>query len=171
MFRVLFDSIHVSCVCVEVSDHGVVILELDSGLNFPASEHLSRLVYTHALQGKTDACIHRAHDLDGSHYRLVFHRFSVSSALSGSRLFSCQLYRLHCCSWTWSTSPAVWSQRNFTGLCRTEGSLDKFFFFLMCRCLRLSFSLPAFSFKGAVDGWPSRFQTHRQRRRSTTTFD
>ncbi|XP_016415493.1 sodium-independent sulfate anion transporter-like isoform X2 [Sinocyclocheilus rhinocerous] len=35
---------------VKVSDHGVLLLELDSGLNFPVTEHLSRLVYKHALR-------------------------------------------------------------------------------------------------------------------------
>ncbi|XP_056303840.1 sodium-independent sulfate anion transporter [Danio aesculapii] len=34
---------------VKVSDHGVIVLEFESGLNFPSTEHLSRLVYKHAL--------------------------------------------------------------------------------------------------------------------------
>lgn len=34
---------------VKVSDHGVTVLEIDSGLYFPSTEHLSRLVYKHAL--------------------------------------------------------------------------------------------------------------------------
>ncbi|NP_956061.1 sodium-independent sulfate anion transporter [Danio rerio] len=34
---------------VKVSDHGVIVLEIDNGLNFTSTEHLSRLVYKHAL--------------------------------------------------------------------------------------------------------------------------
>ncbi|XP_056127856.1 sodium-independent sulfate anion transporter [Rhinichthys klamathensis goyatoka] len=42
---------------VKVSDHGVSVLELDSGLNFPVTEHLSRLVYTHALHASPPRCL------------------------------------------------------------------------------------------------------------------
>ncbi|XP_016138105.1 sodium-independent sulfate anion transporter isoform X2 [Sinocyclocheilus grahami] len=42
---------------VKVSDHGVLLLELDSGLNFPVTEHLSRLVYKHALQVSPRRCL------------------------------------------------------------------------------------------------------------------
>ncbi|XDV22614.1 hypothetical protein PO909_027477 [Leuciscus waleckii] len=42
---------------VKVSDHGVAVLELDSGLNFPVTEHLSRLVYTHALHASPPRCL------------------------------------------------------------------------------------------------------------------
>ncbi|XP_052395509.1 sodium-independent sulfate anion transporter isoform X1 [Carassius gibelio] len=45
------------CVCVQVSDHGVLLLELDSGLNFPVTEHLSRLVYKHALHVSPPRCL------------------------------------------------------------------------------------------------------------------
>nr|XP_055072879.1 sodium-independent sulfate anion transporter [Misgurnus anguillicaudatus] len=52
---------------VKVSDHSVVILELDSGLNFPMTEHLSRLVYTHALQASPARCL----VLDCSHVSCI----------------------------------------------------------------------------------------------------
>ncbi|KAG1945933.1 sodium-independent sulfate anion transporter [Pimephales promelas] len=42
---------------VKVSDHGVAVLQLDSGLNFPVTEHLSRLVYTHALHASPPRCL------------------------------------------------------------------------------------------------------------------
>ncbi|KAI2650532.1 Sodium-independent sulfate anion transporter [Labeo rohita] len=42
---------------VKVSDHGVLLLELDSGLNFPVTEHLSRLVYKHALHASPPRCL------------------------------------------------------------------------------------------------------------------
>ncbi|CAG5929046.1 unnamed protein product [Menidia menidia] len=35
---------------VPVSDHGVLVMELNSGLSFPASEHLSHIIHTQALQ-------------------------------------------------------------------------------------------------------------------------
>lgn len=38
--------------CVQVSDHGVLVMELGSGLSFPATEHLSHIMHTQALQGK-----------------------------------------------------------------------------------------------------------------------
>ncbi|XP_051980163.1 sodium-independent sulfate anion transporter [Xyrauchen texanus] len=52
---------------VKVSDHGVVVLELDSGLNYPVTEHLSRLVYTHALQVSPPRCL----VLDCSHISVI----------------------------------------------------------------------------------------------------
>uniref|UniRef100_A0A8C2F274 Solute carrier family 26 member 11 n=1 Tax=Cyprinus carpio TaxID=7962 RepID=A0A8C2F274_CYPCA len=42
---------------VKVSDHGVLLLELDSGLNFPVTEHISRLVYKHALHVSPPRCL------------------------------------------------------------------------------------------------------------------
>lgn len=38
--------------CEQVSDHGVMVMELDSGLSFPATEYLSHVIHTQALQGK-----------------------------------------------------------------------------------------------------------------------
>ncbi|TWW59586.1 sodium-independent sulfate anion transporter [Takifugu flavidus] len=35
---------------IKVSDHGVLLMELASGLSFPATEHLSRIIHTEALQ-------------------------------------------------------------------------------------------------------------------------
>lgn len=35
---------------IEVSDHGVLVIELSSGLSFPAVEHLSHIIHTQALQ-------------------------------------------------------------------------------------------------------------------------
>ncbi|XP_034150065.1 sodium-independent sulfate anion transporter [Esox lucius] len=35
---------------IKVSDHGVLVMELDSGLSFPSTEYLSRVLYTQALQ-------------------------------------------------------------------------------------------------------------------------
>lgn len=44
------------CVCcVQVSDHGVLLIELGSGLSFPATEYLSHIIHTRALQGE-DLC-------------------------------------------------------------------------------------------------------------------
>ncbi|CAG5929043.1 unnamed protein product [Menidia menidia] len=37
---------------IKVSDHGVLVMELNSGLIFPASEHLSHIIHTQALQGR-----------------------------------------------------------------------------------------------------------------------
>lgn len=39
-----------SC-CVQVSDRGVLVVELGSGLSFPATEYLSHIIHTQALQG------------------------------------------------------------------------------------------------------------------------
>lgn len=52
---------------VKVLDHSVVILEFDSGMNFPMTEHLSRLVYTHALQASPARCL----VLDCSHVSCI----------------------------------------------------------------------------------------------------
>ncbi|XP_056615161.1 sodium-independent sulfate anion transporter [Triplophysa dalaica] len=52
---------------VKVSDNGVVVLELDSGLNFPVTEHLSRIVYTHALHASPPRCV----VLDCSHVSCI----------------------------------------------------------------------------------------------------
>lgn len=38
--------------CVQVSDHGVLLIELNSGLSFPATEYLSHVIHTQALQGE-----------------------------------------------------------------------------------------------------------------------
>ncbi|CAJ1053760.1 sodium-independent sulfate anion transporter isoform X1 [Xyrichtys novacula] len=35
---------------IKVSDHGVLLMELGSGLSFPATEYLSRIIHTQALQ-------------------------------------------------------------------------------------------------------------------------
>uniref|UniRef100_A0A4W6CJE8 Sodium-independent sulfate anion transporter n=1 Tax=Lates calcarifer TaxID=8187 RepID=A0A4W6CJE8_LATCA len=35
---------------IKVSDHGVLVMELSSGLSFPATEHLSHIIHTQALQ-------------------------------------------------------------------------------------------------------------------------
>lgn len=35
---------------IKVTDHGFLLMELDSGLSFPATEHLSQVIYDHALQ-------------------------------------------------------------------------------------------------------------------------
>ncbi|KAM9362946.1 sodium-independent sulfate anion transporter [Symphorus nematophorus] len=35
---------------IKVSDHGVLVMELDSGLSFPATEYLSHIIHTQALQ-------------------------------------------------------------------------------------------------------------------------
>uniref|UniRef100_A0A8C2CUC9 Sodium-independent sulfate anion transporter n=1 Tax=Cyprinus carpio TaxID=7962 RepID=A0A8C2CUC9_CYPCA len=52
---------------VKVSDHGVLLLEPDSGLNFPVTEHLSRLVFKHALHVSPPRCL----VLDCSHVSSV----------------------------------------------------------------------------------------------------
>lgn len=60
----LSDSIiHVSChfvfvsflfpISLQVSDHGVLVIVLDSGLNFPSAEYLSDTLYRQALLGET----------------------------------------------------------------------------------------------------------------------
>lgn len=39
------------CVhCDQVSDHGVLLIELGSGLSFPATEYLSHIIHSQALQ-------------------------------------------------------------------------------------------------------------------------
>ncbi|KAG5279127.1 hypothetical protein AALO_G00106430 [Alosa alosa] len=35
---------------IKVTDHGFLLMELDSGLSFPATEHLSHVIYNNALQ-------------------------------------------------------------------------------------------------------------------------
>uniref|UniRef100_A0A8C7JTE1 Solute carrier family 26 member 11 n=1 Tax=Oncorhynchus kisutch TaxID=8019 RepID=A0A8C7JTE1_ONCKI len=37
---------------IKVCDHGVLVMELDSGLSFPSTEYLNTVLYTQALQGK-----------------------------------------------------------------------------------------------------------------------
>lgn len=39
---------------IKVSDHGVLVMELGSGLSFPATEYLSHMIHTQALQGLFD---------------------------------------------------------------------------------------------------------------------
>lgn len=39
-------------VSVQVSDRGVLLVELSAGLSFPAVEHLSSIIHTRALQGE-----------------------------------------------------------------------------------------------------------------------
>lgn len=40
------------CFVLQVSDHGVLVMQLCSGLTFPATDHLSRFIHAHALQGE-----------------------------------------------------------------------------------------------------------------------
>ena len=40
-----------STYCLQVSDHDVLLIELGSGLSFPATEYLSNVIHTQALQG------------------------------------------------------------------------------------------------------------------------
>ncbi|XP_062420344.1 deleted in malignant brain tumors 1 protein [Pungitius pungitius] len=50
-----------------VSDHGVLVMELGSGLSFPATEYLSHIIHTQALQ----ACPPRSVVLDCHHVSII----------------------------------------------------------------------------------------------------
>ncbi|KAM4594034.1 sodium-independent sulfate anion transporter isoform 1-T3 [Fundulus diaphanus] len=52
---------------IKVSDHGVLVMELSSGLSFPAVEHLSHIIHTHALQ----ICPPRSVVLDCHHVSII----------------------------------------------------------------------------------------------------
>lgn len=61
---------------IKVSDHGVLVMELNSGLSFPATEHLSQIIHTQALQ----AAPPRSVVLDCHHVSTI--DYSVISELS-----------------------------------------------------------------------------------------
>ncbi|KAM8880258.1 sodium-independent sulfate anion transporter isoform 1-T2 [Spinachia spinachia] len=61
---------------ITVSDHGVLVMELGSGLSFPATEYLSHIIYTQALQ----ACPPRSVVLDCHHVSII--DYAVISELS-----------------------------------------------------------------------------------------
>ncbi|KAL6110438.1 slc26a11 [Pungitius sinensis] len=52
---------------ITVSDHGVLVMELGSGLSFPATEYLSHIIHTQALQ----ACPPRSVVLDCHHVSII----------------------------------------------------------------------------------------------------
>ncbi|XP_012705441.2 sodium-independent sulfate anion transporter [Fundulus heteroclitus] len=52
---------------IKVSDHGVLVMELSSGLSFPAVEHLSHIIHTQALQ----TCPPRSVVLDCHHVSII----------------------------------------------------------------------------------------------------
>ncbi|XP_075946575.1 sodium-independent sulfate anion transporter [Anarhichas minor] len=52
---------------IKVSDHGVLVMELGSGLSFPATEYLSHMIHTQALQ----ACPPRSVVLDCHHVSVI----------------------------------------------------------------------------------------------------
>ncbi|XP_034543339.1 sodium-independent sulfate anion transporter [Notolabrus celidotus] len=60
---------------IKVSDHGVLVMELGSGLSFPATEYLSRIVHTQALQASPP----RSVVLDCHHVSII--DYSVISEL------------------------------------------------------------------------------------------
>lgn len=42
----------------QVTDHGVLVMELGSGLHFPAVEHFTDVLRAHAIHGDTHTHIH-----------------------------------------------------------------------------------------------------------------
>ncbi|XP_068177317.1 sodium-independent sulfate anion transporter isoform X2 [Antennarius striatus] len=60
---------------IKVSDHGMLVIELGSGLSFPATEYLSNLIHTQALQ----VCPPRSVVLDCRHVSVI--DYSVVSEL------------------------------------------------------------------------------------------
>ncbi|XP_035516890.1 sodium-independent sulfate anion transporter [Morone saxatilis] len=61
---------------IKVSDHGVLVMELGSGLSFPATEYLSSIIHTQALQASPP----RSVVLDCHHVSII--DYSVISELS-----------------------------------------------------------------------------------------
>ncbi|KAM7008716.1 sodium-independent sulfate anion transporter [Tautogolabrus adspersus] len=61
---------------IKVSDHGVLVMELGSGLSFPATEYLSRIIHTQALQASPPQSV----VLDCHHVSVI--DYSVVSELS-----------------------------------------------------------------------------------------
>ncbi|XP_060906396.1 sodium-independent sulfate anion transporter [Labrus mixtus] len=61
---------------IKVSDHGVLVMELGSGLSFPATEYLSRIIHTQALQASPPQSV----VLDCHHVSVI--DYSVISELS-----------------------------------------------------------------------------------------
>ena len=88
------------CCCVQVSDRGVLVMEVGSGLSFPATEYLSRIIHTEALQGKhlfIFAYFTPFLSIGGLHVigsPRMSPSSSVSSALGGLGLPPCQHHRL-----------------------------------------------------------------------------
>lgn len=79
-----------------MSDLGVLVMELSSGLSFPATEYLSRVVHSQALQGKYMLIGHvlvLALSDSSFHSLSPFSSSSVSSAVGGSGLSPCQHHR------------------------------------------------------------------------------
>uniref|UniRef100_A0AAY4EEQ4 Sodium-independent sulfate anion transporter n=1 Tax=Denticeps clupeoides TaxID=299321 RepID=A0AAY4EEQ4_9TELE len=48
---------HMARPHIEVHDHGVLVMDLDSGLNFPATEHLNQVIYSQALHVSPPRCV------------------------------------------------------------------------------------------------------------------
>lgn len=117
-----------SCLCVnicrrvQVSDHGVVVMEVSSGLSFPAVEHLSHIMHTQALQGKEFFISSSDYFLFAFSHLLTIHlSVSVSSTVSGTRLSSCEHPRLHSDQWAEGPAEAVWTAKSQTNVCRVAG--------------------------------------------------
>lgn len=103
------------CDVVQVSGHGVLVMELSGGLSFPATEYLSHVIHTEALQGtglfvRRSLCrrhlLYMNSDLCFAPFLVVFpyHLLtrllllmspSDSSTVGGAGLPSRQCHRLH----------------------------------------------------------------------------
>lgn len=122
---------------MQVSDHGVLVMELGSGLSFPASEYLSHVIHTQALQGKdlmscfcsedTGLCLVYPPPLFEFSLSFTFlsQRVSprVSSAVGGPGLPSCQHRRLHSDQRAQGPAETVQTTRSATSLFQIAGML------------------------------------------------
>jgi len=62
----LFYSASVCVSTLQMTYHGVLLVELGSGLSFPATEHLSRVLHSQALLGKASSPTASLGPSDGS---------------------------------------------------------------------------------------------------------
>lgn len=67
---------HMARPRIKVSDHGVLVMQLDSGLSFPATEYLSHIIHTQALQASPPQSV----VLDCHHVSII--DYSVISELT-----------------------------------------------------------------------------------------
>lgn len=122
-----------SCLCPccsQVSDQGVLVMELASGLSFPATEYLSHVIHTQALQGNGCSVLrcHLQHEIEKSlsstsSTSLSFTLpASVSSALCGPGLPPCERHRLLCDQRDQGPTESVQAARSATDIFQSAGT-------------------------------------------------
>ncbi|MEQ2175862.1 hypothetical protein GOODEAATRI_022067, partial [Goodea atripinnis] len=106
-----------------VSDHGALVMELSSGLSFPAVEHLSHIIHTQALQSKR-FLIYYLITLAPCDFLTRLHLLStsLSSEVCGVGLPSCEHHRLHSNQRAEGPAEAVQPEKREADVFRTTGA-------------------------------------------------